>query len=58
MRREKNVKLGNCEKCNKEIWRFGTPFVVEESNIIYKRYLCHDPYKSKEEDCFTSYLQV
>ena len=32
----KNEKLGNCEKCGKEIFRFGTPFVVEESNIIYK----------------------
>ena len=32
--------------------------IVEESNIIYKRYLCHNPYKSKEEDCFTSYLTL
>ena len=41
MRKPKNRIIGNCDWCGKELLAFGTPFVVEEHEVIYKKFFCH-----------------
>ena len=38
MRKPKNRIIGNCDWCGKELMAFGTPFVVEEHEVIYKSF--------------------
>ena len=50
MRKPKNRFIGKCDWCGKELFAFGTPFVVQEKSI-YKYLYCHvlDP----EKDCIS-----
>ena len=41
MRKPKNRKIGHRSWCNCELYAFGTPFVVQERDVIYKDFYCH-----------------
>lgn len=56
MRRPKNRFLGHCHVCHKEIHAFGTPFIVEPENVIYKRYICHTA--NPKTDCLSVHWNI
>ena len=41
MKKPKNRFIGKCDRCDKDLYAFGTHFVVQEHDVIYKKFFCH-----------------